>query len=215
MRVLVLEDHEDRHLLHSALGAFGVEVLPATTCAEAAIIVDEGIDAALINLEVIGGDDCFGLATAEYIREGDRTTPIVGYMSEDNPFVRVMCRHLNVRDAVKPMLSITECVAYFREKQPTSEHSGLRERCEAESGTRERESNVTSECVEGNRQALLRSTAIAVLGLGGNLRQTINDLEDCAIEQVLEANGGKLRPTALALGIDRRSLQYRLRQRKR
>lgn len=210
MRVLVLDDDPEREGLHRALCALGATPLAAMTCAEAVVIIDEGIDAALINLEVGANDNFFGFGSVEYIRDRDRATPIVGYVAEDNALVRAMCRHLNVRDTVKPLLLMSEFTAYFEAGQLAREGSGVRVSAEL------RRSEGTPDLnVESNRHIALKQLAVALLNLGPNLRQALTDLEDCAIARVLDANGGKLRPSALELGIDRRSLQYRLRQRKR
>lgn len=139
MRVLVLDRGVQRRKLHNSFLAVGVDPIGATTCAAAASIVDAGIDAACINLELDGLERFAAFATVEYIRARDLTMPIVVHTRENNILVRAMCRRLDVRETTTPNLVVPEIVVYFAKGQNPS---GVRDRAtfgEELTGTRARE----------------------------------------------------------------------------
>ena len=136
MRVLVLDDKPDAALLR-VLRTMGAVPLVARTEGEAIVIINAGIDAAIVHMQLEPNWRYGGITVIRYLREHlGGNVPVIlftGYLDES---ARTGCEQLNARYIVKPGPTIASLVDYLRENQPTPKptHLGSERRLDDEDG---------------------------------------------------------------------------------
>ena len=128
MRVLVLDDQPDKGLLR-VLRTMGAIPLVARTEEEAIVIINAGIDAAIVDMQLDPNWRYGGIAVIRYLREHlGLSVPVILFTGHLDQSAWAECEELNALYVVKPGPTIASLVDYLRENLPAAARtsSGVR-----------------------------------------------------------------------------------------
>ena len=158
MRVLVLDDQPDKGLLR-VLRAMGVVPLVARTEEEALVIINAGIDAAIVDMQLDPNWRYGGIAVIRYLREHlGPSVPVILFTGHLDQSAWAECEELNALYVVKPGSTIASLVDYLRENLPASVRTRSGVRASAS------EDLIASTCAAWQEQYDLSDKQTAVLG---------------------------------------------------
>ena len=159
MRVLVLDDEPDKGLLR-VLRIMGAVPLVARTEEEAIVIINAGIDAAIVDMQLEPNWRYGGITVIRYLRQhlGD-SVPVILFTGHLDAGAGAECEKLKARYVVKPGPTIASLVDYLRENLPvaTQRRSGVRASAAASKDV------IDSTCANWQEQYDLATMQTAVL----------------------------------------------------
>ena len=224
MRVLVLDDKPDAALLR-VLRTMGAVPLVARTEEEAIVIINGGIDAAIVDMQLEPNWRYGGITVIRYLREhlGD-SVPVILFTGHLDAGAGAECEHLKARYVVKPGPTIASLVDYLRENLPaaTRRRSGVRASATASKDpiastcARQEECNLSAMETVVLEEAARAGRPVLEEATRGSQPYTAIDLaREEAYAKAIAAAAGNLTQASRLLGVSRQAVQNFIARRRR
>ena len=215
MRVLVLDDQPDVALLR-VLRSTGAISLVARTEEEAIIIINAGIDAAIVDMQIEANWRYGGITVIRYLRERlGGNLPVILFTGHLDEGARRECEHLNARYVVKPGPTTGSLVDYLRENQPAPKrtHLGSERRTDDEDATPNAHARTSAPAA----RRLDLSNVVKIISAGGpHARRSglIDVAREKLYDEAIAQAAGNITKAGQLLGVSRQAVQNYLARRR-